>query len=355
MIINELKYFYFELNFSTPFRNSKGTFNTREGFIVRLKDNLNNIAYGECSPLPGFSYETLDDVENQLKKLSVLFKDFNVGDDLHMIENFSNNRNLFPSVKFGIEQCLFNLWVNGKSDYFEKTFGLSKKEIDVNAVFGAGGRLDIISGVEKKISNGYNTFKFKIGNDSFDDDYKLVESLRKYFGNSINIRLDANGNWDIKQAVENIEKFSSFNIQYIEEPCARFDQLMKLSETSPIPIAADESLNIPTDVLNAIRNSNIKFLVLKPMIVTGIFSAVKLIEEAERTGKVIIISSSFESAVGKNMLVMLSAITNHYYAHGLDIADQFNTDICEDKFLPSNGKIFFDHLYFPPKFDLEYL
>jgi O-succinylbenzoate synthase len=60
-----------------------------------MKDKQNNFSYGECSPLPDFSYESIDDAELQLQKLSTLLKDFDVDNDLSIIENFSSKRNLF--------------------------------------------------------------------------------------------------------------------------------------------------------------------------------------------------------------------------------------------------------------------
>ena len=354
MIIDELKYFYFDLILSTPFKNSKETYNKRYGFIIRIKDRQGNIGYGECSPLPGLSYENLEDVELQLKKLSNLLQDFNIGDNLQMIENFSSKRNLFPSVKFGIEQSLFNLWISRGKNFIGKTYGLTKKEIKVNAVYGIGNKFDIISGIERKIETGYNTFKLKIGDENFTNDYRLVDAVLKYFGNDINLRLDVNGKWDKKRAEENIEKLSSFKIEYIEEPCELLDHQIDLSESSSVPIAVDESISSPTDVLHIIRSSNIKFVVLKPMIVTSIFSTIKLIEEAEKNGKNIIISSSFESTVGRSALVFLAALTNHNYAHGLDTAEQFRLNVCDDKFTVKNGNILFDQAGYPPKFDLTF-
>ena len=355
MIIGELKYFYFDLTFSTPFKSSKDIYNKREGFILQVIDSRGNIGYGECSPLPGLSYESVEDVELQLKRLSSLLKDYNIGNNYQSIETFANNRNLYPSVKFGIEQCLLNLWVKNERNFISKKYGISKREVIVNAVFGMGNKLDIISGIEKKFDQGFTTFKIKIGNENFDDDYRLVEAVHKYFSGNINIRLDVNGKWKKNEAAENIERLSSFKIEYIEEPCERIENLIVLSNSSSIPVAVDESISSATDMLHIIRSSNIKFIVLKPMIVTGMFSTIKLIEEAEKYGKHIIISSSFESAVGKSALTLLASLTNHNYAQGLDTADQFRINVCEDNYAAANGKIMFDQSFYPPKFDLAFV
>ncbi len=351
MTITELKYFHFNLSFITPFKNSKDTIKSRDGFIIAIRNEKNLVGFGECSPLPGLSYESIYECEEQLQKLSVFFKNFKVEDDIASIETLINKKNLFPSVKFGIEQCLLNLLILGGNNFSKKLFANTKREIEVNSVVAIGNKLDIISEIERNIGQGYKTFKLKIGSD-FDNDFKLIEGIRKYFGENLILRLDVNGAWTKQESIERIKYLSPFNIQYIEEPCGHLDSLIEISKKSPIPIAVDESMNTPPDVLNIIKSTNIEFIVLKPMIVSGMFSTLKLIEEAAKKKKKFIISSSFESAVGKSALVFLAALTNHGFPHGLDTANFFKHDVCIDNYKVNNGKILFDPGFYPPNFNL---
>lgn len=353
MTITELEYFHFKLNFLTPFKNSKNTYNSREGFIIAVRNDKNIVGYGECSPLPGFSYESIFECEEQIQKLSVFLKNFKIDDDIHSIESFINKKNFFPSVKFGIEQCLLNILISGGSDFLRNNFRDANKEIDVNAVLPLNDKLGIISEIERKTNQGYKTFKLKIGND-FDSDFRLVESIRKYFGENLLIRLDVNGAWPKQEAIERIKQLSQLNIQYIEEPCGHLDSLIEIAKKSPVPIAVDESMNTPLDILNVIKSTNIEYIVLKPMIVSGIFSSLKLIEEAAKKKKKIIISSSFESSVGKSALAFLAAATGHKFAHGLDTSHLFKHDVSPDFYEVKNAKISFEPGLYPPKFNIVF-
>lgn len=352
MIITSFKYSYYNLNFANPFKYSKNIFYNREGFILQITSASGQTALGECSPLPGFSYEEISESDQQLQKLSQILYNFEIGNNLDSLENFTAKRNLFPSVKFGLEQCFLNLFAVSSNNFLSANFGIKKKEIPVNAVVSIGEKLDIISEIERKSKAGFNTFKIKLGGVSLDTDINLIESIRKFFGNEINIRLDLNGAWDKKIALSNIEKFLPFGIQYIEEPCGFIDSLTDIAKKSRVPIAVDESMNSVSDLLNVIKSSNIQHIVLKPMITTGIFSAIKLIEEANRRNKKIILSSSFESAVGKSALVFLASLVKHNLAHGLDTGSHFKTDICADPFNSGSGKILFDPAAYPPKINL---
>lgn len=352
MILTSFKYSYFNLNFTSPFQNSKNTFYNREGFILQITNSVGQTALGECSPLPGFSYEDISECEQQLQKLSQILKNIEVGNDFDSLENFTAKKNLFPSVKFGLEQCLINLSAISNNNIFQNKFGLKKKEIPVNAVIGVGEKLDTISEIEKKVKAGFNTIKIKLSGVNIDADINLIDSIRKFFGKEINLRLDLNGAWDKKNALGNIEYFLPFGIQYIEEPCGFIDSIMDVAKKSKVPVAVDESMNSVSDLLSVIKSSTIQYIVLKPMITTGIFSAVKLIDEANKKNKKIILSSSFESAVGKSALVFLASLVKHDLAQGLDTGSHFKTNICADPFSADGGKILFDPALYPPKINL---
>ncbi len=352
MIITELKYSHFNLTFRIPFKTSKDVFNTREGFLIALRNEKNIIGLGECSPLPGYSYEDMYECEEQLQKLTRILNNSEIGNDISSLENFFSKRIFFPSVHFGIEQCLLNMIASGNPNFLQNKLKSSKKEIDVSVVLESGDKLDIISAIEKKTAAGYKTFKIRIGEQSFDDDFRLIESIRKYYGHEINICLNINGVWDKQEAVERIKLLSPLKIQFIEEPCEHLETVIEISKKSPIPIAVGQSMNTAADVLNIIKSSNVEYIILKPTIISGILSSMKLIEEAEKKKKKIIISSSFESALGKSALVFLASLVSQKASHDLDTSTQFNSNVSKDFYTANSGKILFEPAAYPPKFDI---
>ena len=355
MTISEFKYFPSSLNFRTPFQTSFQIISERKGFIISISDEHGNSAFGECSPLPGFSYESINDVERILKGLRYQIIGFSVEENLTAISNLLSEFKLVPSIVFALEQAIISLCVKRNMNFIAESFGDTNSIIDVNAVIGFDKTENILTKIEEKVKNGFGTFKLKIGRNNFEDDLNLIKNAREKFGESIKIRLDANGKWDEETANSNLDRLSQFNIQYIEEPSSGINILNKLSDTSLIPIAIDESIRSTEDTAKIINDSKIRFIVLKPMILGGVISSLRLIKEAGRKGKNVIISSSFESAVGRSALVLVASVTNHPFAHGLDASEYFEKDICKDPYEVINGKIKFDAENYPPQFDLSRL
>lgn len=354
MIIKDFKYFPFSLQLKNPFQSSTQIIKQRNGFIISLRDELGNQSFGEASPLSGFSKETHNGLIQNLLETKSKLENLFLTEDLSTINNQLSTFEFVPSVRFALEQAILSFMIKRNKNFINQFVENLKSEINVNAVFGFEENKNIFTAIEKKIQTGYSTFKIKVGRDNFEKDLKLINEVRRRFGKNITIRLDVNGKWRFEDAKNYLEQLSSFNIQYIEEPCTNLDDLIKLAETSPIPIAIDESVHTIDDAFEVINNSHIEFIVLKPMVLGGLISSFRIIKEAEKKNKKVIISSSFESAVGKSGLVLLAAITNHNFAHGLDTSEFFVKDICSDPFNVKAGKIIFSSDNYPPHFNLRF-
>jgi L-alanine-DL-glutamate epimerase-like enolase superfamily enzyme len=87
--------------------------------------------------------------------------------------------------------------------------------------------------------------KVKVG---FDGDVDVVASIRDIYDGTI--RIDANEGWDAEQAMQRLEQLAAFDIQLCEQPVAagNHDALAKLTESSPIPVFADEDACTAADV-----------------------------------------------------------------------------------------------------------
>lgn len=351
MTIDGFKYFPFSLKFNKPFNTSSQIITERSGFIISLSDELGNNTFGECTPLPGFSSETIEDAERILKGLKHQMIGFNTNENLDSVSDLLSEFVLVPSLKFALEQAILGLLIKRDINFLSNNFRNTRSEINVNAVIGFGEEETILSSIQEKIKKGYHTFKIKIGRDDFELDYKLIRRVHEYFKDSIIIRLDANRKWNYENAKSYLERLNQFGIEYIEEPSNSLENNLLLAQTTTTPIALDESLSSVENVFEVLNNSDIEHIILKPMVYSGIINSLKIIHAAATTKKKVIISSSFESAVGKSALVLLASLTNHSHAHGLDTSEFFRNDICKDPFEVKNGKIVCDHSNYPLQFD----
>lgn len=341
MTITDFKYKPFSINFKIPFRNSSSTFSERKGFIISVSDDMGNTSLGEASPLPGFSKESLFETGEDLEGLSHVLKQMETGDNLQDIKDVSDDYILCPSVRFAFEQAMFGLMIRRDKFIFEKLFLKIKNGIKTNAVIGLENDATVFGMMDRKICEGYSTFKIKVGRNSFTDDLNLVKGIRSKFSNDLIIRLDANGKWNIEEAKRNLDKLSLFNIEYIEEPCKGIENLISLSRNSSIPIAVDESMNSINDASGILEESNLSAIIIKPMILGAFLEIIDIIKQAAVYDKNIIISSAFETTLGKDLLLFLSSLTHHCLAHGPDTQEYFSDYFFEDRSKAKNGIIEF--------------
>ncbi len=75
------------------------------------------------------------------------------------------------------------------------------------------------------------------------------------------------------------------------------------------------------------------------MMLGGLTTAMKIIGEAEKKGIKIVITSSFETSIGRSIAVFTAGILKKQTAHGLAVADYFKDTIVNDPFPVNNGII----------------
>lgn len=343
MILSDIKYKRYKFNFNRHFSSSKQSIKQKEIIIISAKDPSGKIHYSEVGPLEGFSNDNIEACNYMLDTIlsKVNFIDGNNYNNI--ISEFIE----FPALYFGFEQLILSLKLkNGK-------INLPSKKININGLVGLEESRTALGKVDDLAKKKFSTVKLKVGRNSFDEDFLLIESIYSKFGDRIKLRLDNNGKWNYNDAELYLKELGKFNIEYIEQPVADLDELIELSKFSKVPFAADESIDNYEQAEKVIRNSNINFLVLKPSIRIGLFDTYRIIELAEQFETNVIITSAFETAIGRLTLLYLSALNNHNYAHGL------NTELIGENYFKSainydSPVIIFNKKDLIPYFDLEF-
>lgn len=342
MIIKKIIFKQFKFELKQKFSSSKNIINQREGIIVIAEDELGNNIGAEVSPLPGFSKETLEEAEKGLVLIIDKLLNKELTENNFSIENIYNELSLPNSVRFGIDQLILNLQIKRNPKFVQNNFNLvSKNKINVNSVVGIESKEVILNKVEKCFNEGFSTIKIKIGRKNFNEDLQIIESIQDIFSGKLKLRCDVNGSWTESEAIQNINSLNNFNLEYIEEPCSEISSNLNLREISKNAIAIDESVSSTVVLKKLIEDNCFKFIVVKPMIVGSIFEILKLIKLAEEKNVNLIFSSAFESEVGRSILVLLSSLVRHNYAHGLAVSELIKKEIYQNNFPVINGSIKF--------------
>ncbi len=342
MKCSRLELFQFALPVARPlFFNGKNA-SHREGLIVKLTADDASYGYGEISPLPGFSPETSKDAAGQLTKVKdqLLRAELprhpeNLGGDM---ERWLGSSHLFASVRCGLEMALLNLTAFKKNLSVSQL--LSKSQCSSVPVAGllAGSDEDVLNEAQSMVDQSFKAVKLKVGKSKIQEDILIIKKVGEVVSDKALLRLDANRQWDINQAVELGNEIGCAAVEYIEEP---FNDLTKLEEflmKTTIPVALDESLlKMKIQDVNALPGVDV--LILKPTMLGGIEKTWQWIQQAQRLAIRTIVSSSFESGVGISFLANLAACSHLLHPVGLDTLKYFKEDLLQYPIELSKGNM----------------
>lgn len=153
---------------------------------------------------------------------------------------------------------------------------------------------------------GVTTYKVKVG-ENLSEDIARLARIRS-LGRKVNIRIDVNGLWSVKEALTNLYAFYE-NVgpfEYVEQPCATLDEMRELKNKIHIPlnIAADEVIRKAEDPFAIDLTGAADIVMLKVQPLGGISRSLAI---AEHHGLPAVVSSALESAVGISYGLELAA------------------------------------------------
>jgi O-succinylbenzoate synthase len=178
----------------------------------------------------------------------------------------------------------------------------------------------------------FRTVKVKVAEpgQTLADDVARVAAAREFVGDAGRVRIDANGGWTVDEAEHAIRALETFDVEYVEQPCATVPELVDLRgrvHRMGILIAADESVRKATDPLAVARAGAADILVIKVAPLGGVRRALTLIDEA---GLPVVVSSALESSIGLEASFDLARRIEHLdYDCGLATNVLFERDVLD--------------------------
>ncbi|CAN1541571.1 O-succinylbenzoate synthase [Flavobacteriaceae bacterium] len=302
------------LNFKRPSGTSRGVMTEKETwFIVLEQDDKKGI--GECGILRGLSSDDRPDYE---EKLQWTCANIHLGKDQlweALIE--------FPSIQFGVEMAFLSLASETPFLLFPSDFTNGTKSITINGLVWMGSAIFMKQQIEEKLADGFRCVKLKIGAIDFDKELQLLRYIRQHFTpEQVEIRVDANGAFDLNEALCKLNQLSEFVLHSIEQPIQKnnTDSMAELCKATPFPIALDEeligvfSVAEKEELLIKIRP---KYIILKPSFVGGFRGTQEWISLAEKYNIGWWITSALESNIGLNAISQWTFLFNNSMPQGL--------------------------------------
>lgn len=266
---------------------------TRDGLFVHLQQGEKQ-GWGEVSPLPGFSLESLDDAESALLNWVNAWR-----------EGASGALPEVPSAAFGISCALAEL------------DGTLPQAADYRAAPLCSGDPDELFVVLAAMP-GEKVAKVKVGLYEAVRDGMVVNLLLEAIPD-LRLRLDANRAWTplkAQQFAKYVNPAYRERIAFMEEPCKTRDDSRAFARETGIAIAWDESLR-EVD-FEFIAEPGVSAVVIKPTLTGSLDKVREQVAAAHALGLTAVISSSIESSLGLTQLARIAAWLTPNTIPGLD-------------------------------------
>ena len=171
------------------------------------------------------------------------------------------------------------------------------------------------------------------------DDLARVEAVRDALGPEGLVRVDANGAWDVDEAVRAIAALdrAAGGLEYVEQPVASVEDLAVVRRRVSVPIAADESIRRAEDPYRVRDLEAADIAVLKVQPLGGVRACLRI---AEDIGLPVVVSSAIESSIGIAAGVALAAaLPELHHASGLATVQMLTGDVVAQPLLPVDGML----------------
>jgi len=266
---------------------------TRDGLFLCLNSGGCE-GWGEVSPLPGFSSETLEQAQACLLDWA---REWELGGDPVLPT--------LPSVAFGISCALAEL-----QDELPQAANYQAAPLctgDPDAL------LPLLAAMP-----GEKVAKVKVGLYEAVRDGMVVNLLLEAIPD-LQLRLDANRAWTplkAQQFARYVNPALRDRIAFLEEPCKTRDDSRAFARETGIAIAWDESLREADFCFAA--EPGLRAVVIKPTLTGSLQKVRDQVHMAHALGLTAVISSSIESSLGLTQLARLAAWLTPHTLPGLD-------------------------------------
>ncbi len=317
----------YKLIFNAPGGTSRGVLTEKPSWFISVWDEKHpeKKGIGECSVLPKLSPDDRPEIEAKLKEVC---QNINA-----LRTNFHASLAPWPAIRFALETAFLDLQEGAKKILFPGPFTKGEKGIPINGLIWMGSPDEMKKQIAEKLKAGFHCLKMKIGAIDFEQEYQILKNLRRsYHSDELELRVDANGAFSFAEAPVMLERLANLSIHSIEQPikAGQWQEMARLCETTPLPIALDEELIGITDVEEKQKMvSTIKpqYIILKPSLTGGFRASEEWITIAEKNDVGWWITSALESNTGLNAIAQWTSTLNNSLPQGLGTGQVFSNNL----------------------------
>ncbi|MYA74308.1 MAG: o-succinylbenzoate synthase [Acidimicrobiaceae bacterium] len=314
----------YRLALASPLVTAHGVHEYRDGVLFAISDGV-HVGWGEAAPLPGWSRESCDDCRRGLESVAPRLSECDSVDDPRLTEILAELET-HPHARAAIAGASLDLAAQSDGvslgSLLNGRFGSVPREalphsVSVNGLISDLQPERVAAAAAELASEGISAVKLKVAATDSNTDVARVAATRSAIGDDIELRLDANGGWDIETAVDTLRRMADYDITFCEEPTAGIDGIAVVGAAGVVPVAVDESAVTVGDIAAALKTDAIRVVIVKPQALGGSDLAMAALAMAEETGAGAVVTSMIDSAVGVAHAAHFAAAVLPEVAHGL--------------------------------------
>ncbi len=293
-----------------PFKTALRTVESVQDVIVELHTDTGAVGYGEAPPTGVITGDTAGAVIGAIRDHiapTLLGRDVDDLESLLLALNGCVVHN--SSAKAAVDMALYDLYGQLYRLPVYKLLGGSRSRIETDITISVNSPEEMARDARNAIDRGYDVLKCKVGKEP-EKDIERLAAIRAAAGAACKLRIDANQGWSAKQAVRILDAMQAkgLDIEFCEQPVPAWDidGLQYVTEHSPVPVLADESVFSDRDALTILQRHAADFINIKLMKCGGIYNALHIAGAAESYGVECMIGCMLEAKISVNAAVELA-------------------------------------------------
>ncbi|WP_326822380.1 mandelate racemase/muconate lactonizing enzyme family protein [Streptosporangium sp. NBC_01756] len=275
--------------------------------------------WGEATPVPAWTYETAESIVTTIDRYlapAIIGRPVWNLDAVTTAFDRAINRGLSigaPLAKCAVDVALHDLLGRAAGVPVGVLWGQRRsEEIQLAWIVSGQTAEEVAECVAEGRDAGYRAFKVKIGLHSEEDDLAVVAAVRDAAPDAP-LWVDANQAYTCDIALRLAARLLDLGVTAFEQPLPANDLagLRRMRDSSPLPVALDESLRHPTDLATLVRLGAVDVAIAKVQRTGGLTLSRRLCQLAEDCGVRLMGSGLTDSDLG------LAASLHLFAAHGI--------------------------------------
>jgi len=305
--------------FEEPMKVAFATIVDMDTCIVRIETDEGITGYGEAAPLAfvtGDNLETVLSVGRELRQ-ALLGLDPRAIGTIHRVMDGLYHGN--TAIKAGIDIACYDIAAKAAGAPLYRHLGGDDPHVHSDVTIGIDTPERMADKAREWVAKNFEILKVKLGED-IRTDAERIRAIREAVGGSVQLRIDANQGWTVKETLRICPELDRWGVDLVEQPVPHwdFDGLREIRERSGLLIAADESCHDLHDAMRLASMRAVDVINIKLMKSSGIYGALKIAAVCEAAGLSCMIGCMGESTLGN--------LAGMHLAAALDIIQEVDLD-----------------------------